>query len=339
MSSDKSTSQDAGLAGYLATPPHWCIPQGLSPVPFASFPVPGSSSQYSHLHWQLEQSSSAQNEHESAMFDNVNAHHYYFPVASGSGPSQNPSYGPYYYYDDAPPHSPSNYDDMNYDSNHHGYDVSNVSLVATPPPVPDHTNMSPAASSSGSHFDTASSSSASFAISNVAQVSGTLHQYACGKQRRSRHDPGGGPSLYGHTETPQIGAHQDMELEMPQHSDEPLPIASPNSSALFGAVAEPAIPCHTQRRPSTTVSGPPEDIKQTTYQPSPPMAHLPYYREDARTQPEADSWSPSTKAHGPPPGEAEVQARHAYESSVLLLSQAQARMWRAAGRLSGSLGL
>lgn len=135
-------------------------------------------------------------------------HHYYFPVASASAPSQDQSYTGHFYYDDLSPRSPSIYGDMNYDDNDHEHDISQANFVATFPPIPDYTNADAAISFGGSHLDTASSSSsASLSISNVAQVYDTLHHYACGKQRRSRHDPGGGSSLYGHSETPQVSTH------------------------------------------------------------------------------------------------------------------------------------
>jgi len=292
MSSDKSTSQNAGAAhaDHWSATPQWYNPQGqLNPAYYPPLPIPGSSSQYSYLHQQATRRAFASPQGETSMFETH--HSTYFPTASGSAPSDSDSnlgydtssYGSFATF------PPSNYGDFSYYSyNEHGYGTSHANLVDTLPYVPGH--MDPTSTSSGFHFDnTAFSFTTSAPLVNFAQVSGTLHQYACAKQRRSRHDPGGGPSQSGYAETPQIRAHHDMELAIPQHSVEPLPIASPNSSALYGAVVEVAL----SRQPPL-VSTPPEDRKAAPHRrPPSPMAHLPY-REDAATQLEASSSSATT---------------------------------------------
>lgn len=44
--------------------------------------------------------------------------------------------------------------------------------------------------------------------------SDTLYQHACAKQRRSRHDPGGGISQHGELHTPQVSTHPSSAMQM-----------------------------------------------------------------------------------------------------------------------------
>ncbi|KAH8096972.1 hypothetical protein BXZ70DRAFT_303345 [Cristinia sonorae] len=135
----------------------------------------------------------------------------------------------------------------------------------------------------------APSFTASAHFANDALISGTLHQYACTKQRRSRHDPGGGFSPYGLPETPQIGAYHDIEPLLHHHS-EPLPIASPHSSALFGAVHDVTSP-HPQRAPARPQARRLAETKQaTTYHPPSPT-ELPSYGDWDESNRQDGTWS------------------------------------------------
>ncbi|KAI0784622.1 hypothetical protein C8Q75DRAFT_778126 [Abortiporus biennis] len=112
----------------------------------------------------------------------------------------------------------------------------------------------------------------------------TLHQHASAKQRRSRHDPGGGEDPYDHSRTPEV-----EEAPSPIHYDPTLlPVASTTSS-LAGAVVFPVKQAVNQittvtgegnsaATTSTTVA--PVEPQQQVKERSPsPMAHLPYPEE------------------------------------------------------------
>lgn len=56
-------------------------------------------------------------------------------------------------------------------------------------------------------------STASTSQESMAWLSDTLHQHAYAKQRRSRHDPGGGASQTGELVTPEVSAHPSSALQ------------------------------------------------------------------------------------------------------------------------------
>lgn len=64
-------------------------------------------------------------------------------------------------------------------------------------------------------FDTSSSpvTTASTSQEDFAWVSDTLHQHAYAKQRRSRHDPGGGASQSGELVTPEVSTYPPSALQ------------------------------------------------------------------------------------------------------------------------------
>ncbi|TCD65955.1 hypothetical protein EIP91_001985 [Steccherinum ochraceum] len=136
-----------------------------------------------------------------------------------------------------------------------GYSLFNgLNITPSYPYVPGQMQESTfAAPSSEGPVDTTSSSFATSAhLANFAQASSTLSQYVCANQGKSRHDPGGGlAGSYDDTETlQQVAAyHHDRQPEYPNIMDEPLPIASPHSSALYNAIIE--VPALAPRRQPT----------------------------------------------------------------------------------------
>ncbi|TCD67313.1 hypothetical protein EIP91_000283 [Steccherinum ochraceum] len=181
-----------------------------------------------------------------------------------------------------------------------GYSLSHgLNDAATHPYTPDRMESTLAApSSDGLIHSTNSSLATSARLANFAQVSGTLHQYACAKQRRSRHDPGGGSSPYGHTETLQIGAYHDDGLPGYHNMiEEPLPIASPHSSALYNAIME--VPAHApHRQPTRPDPIQTEDTRYTTYRDESPGEQLQYPDESSQAE---GSSSASTTPISPMP--------------------------------------